>query len=188
MDDRPIRARRRPRAAKPPPEATIFITPPPTATPEQEATPTPKPTRTPRPAKTPKPTPPPTPKPPKTPKPPTPPPPTPALPAGWPPAAIDSKAAKNHHGEHGIVCGKVVAANWAQNVPGHPTFLNIDKPHPNQRFNVVIWGEQRRAFPLGGKPEITMIGRTVCTSGLIEGFRTFTQIQNVDIGEVEILP
>ncbi len=71
---------------------------------------------------------------------------------------------------------------------GRPTFLNIDHAYPNQTFNVVIWGEQRRSFPLAGKPEVVMIGKQVCTKGLIEGYSNYTQIQDVGIDEVDILP
>ena len=79
-------------------------------------------------------------------------------------------------------------AQYLPQAPGRPTFLNIDKPYPNQRFNVVIWGEQRRDFPLAGKPEVVMIGKEICTKGLIEGYKDYTQIQDVGIDEVDILP
>ncbi|MCY7418065.1 MAG: hypothetical protein LH650_06135 [Chloroflexi bacterium] len=198
-----------PTATTPP---TTFVTPgpdetspPEEATPEPEATPIP----TPKPAKTPKPTAKPTPKPAKTPKPtpkptkkPTPEPtsaptaaPEPTATAtaapdstSWRAGAVDAAAAADHQGESGIVCGTVVAATYVETAPGRPTFLNIDHAYPNQTFNVVICGEQRRSFPLAGKPEVVMIGKQVCTKGLIEGYSNYTQIQDVGIDEVDILP
>jgi hypothetical protein len=190
-------------------DATPFgATPPPTrgpaATPEDdEVTPepeaTPRPTRRPRPTEeaTPKPTPRPTPKPTKKPKPtpaptdePTAPPapmPTPP-PEGWPEGAHTSKQAKEHVGETGTVCGTVVAAQYLPDRPGRPTFLNIDKPYPDQRFNVVIWGEQRREFPLDGKPEVVMLGKEICVSGEISAYVDWTQIAYADKDGTDVLP
>jgi hypothetical protein len=193
------------------PTPTTHVTPGPDETlPPEDATPEPEPTPlpTPRPAKTPKPTPRPTKTPKPTPRPtrrPTPEPTTPPTSkpqptattatattapdaTAWPTGAVDTQDAASHQGESGIVCGTVVAAQYVEHAPGRPTFLNIDKPYPNQRFNVVIWGEQRRGFPLAGKPEVVMIGKEVCTKGLIEGYRNYTQIQDVGIDAVDILP
>ena len=163
-----------PKPAKTPkPTAKAAKTPKPTAKPTKTPKPTAKPTKTPKPTA----------KPTKTPAPTAT-----AEQASWPNGAVDSEDAGDHQGESGIVCGTVVAAQYLPQAPGRPTFLNIDEPYPNQRFNVVIWGEQRRDFPLSGKPEVVMIGREICTKGLIEGYKTYTQIQDVGIDEVDILP
>jgi hypothetical protein len=157
-----------PRPAKTPkPTAKAAKTPRPTAKPTKKPKPTEKPTA--KPTKTPKAT-------------------ATAEATSWPSGAVDSEGAADHEGESGIVCGTVVAAQYLPQAPGRPTFLNIDEPYPNQRFNVVIWGEQRRGFPLAGKPEVVMIGRQICTKGLIEGYKGYTQIQDVGIDEVDILP
>jgi len=190
-----------PEAATPEPEATPIPTPKPAKTPKPTAKPTPKPAKTPKPTAkpTPKPTAKPTPKPTKKPTPeptsaptdapdPTAAPTTAPDATAWPAGAVDADAAADHQGESGIVCGTVVAAQYVETAPGRPTFLNIDHAYPNQTFNVVIWGEQRRGFPLAGKPEVVMIGKQVCTTGLIEGYSNYTQIQDVGIDEVDILP
>ena len=116
-------------------DATPIPTPKPAKTPKPtaKAAKTPKPTA--KPTKTPKPTAKPTAKPTKTPTPTA----TAEL-ASWPTGAVDSEDAADHKGESGIVCGTVVAAQYLPQAPGRPTFLNIDEPYPNQRFNVVIWG------------------------------------------------
>jgi outer membrane biosynthesis protein TonB len=186
-------------------DATPFgATPPPTrepaATPEDEEI-TPEPEATPRPTRRPRATeeatPKPTPKPTKKPKPtptdasdptdePTEPP-TPA-PTSWPEGAHTTKQAKDHVGETGTVCGIVVAAQYLPDRPGRPTFLNIDKPYPNQRFNVVIWGEQRRAFPLDAKPEVAMLGKEICVTGEISAYVDWTQIAYADKDGTDVLP
>lgn len=188
-----------PRSEPTPFGATPGPTRGPDATPGDEITPepaaTPRPTRRPRPTDeaTPEPTPKPTPKPTKKPTPtpestpePTPPP-TPGL-SGWPDGAHTSKQAKNHVGETGTVCGIVVAAQYQPDRPGRPTFLNIDKPYPNQRFNVVIWGEQRREFPLDAKPEVALLGKEICVTGEISAYVDWTQIAYADKDGTDVLP
>jgi hypothetical protein len=91
-------------------------------------------------------------------------------------------------GETGTVCGTVVAAQYRPDAPGRPTFLNIDQPYPNQTFNVVIWGEQRRQFPLDRKPEVHMLGKVVCTSGAISAYVDWTQIAYARRNGTKIVP
>jgi len=38
------------------------------------------------------------------------------------------------------VCGTVASAHFAARSKGQPTFINLDKPYPNQIFTVLIWG------------------------------------------------
>lgn len=186
-------------------DSTPFgATPPPTrgpaATPEDEEI-TPEPEATPRPTRRPRPTeeatPKPTPKPTKKPKPtptdgstPTDEPTEPPTPdaTSWPEGAHSTKQAKDHVGETGTVCGTVVAAQYLPDRPGRPTFLNIDKPYPNQRFNVVIWGEQRRQFPLDAKPEVALLGKEICVTGDISAYVDWTQIAYADKDGTDVLP
>ena len=185
-------------APTPRPGETIFgPTPPPTrvpATPEPDETATPEPEVTPRPTRrprataTPEPSSAPTPKPTKKPTPaPSAAPSTPE-PSGWPDGAHSSKQAKKHVGETGTVCGTVVAAQYLPDRPGRPTFLNIDKPYPDQRFNVVIWGEQRREFPLDAKPEVALLGKQICTTGEISAYVDWTQIAYADEDTTDVIP
>jgi len=105
----------------------------------------------------------------------------------WPAGALEAAAAENHVGETGTVCGKVVASNWLFSEPGHPTWLNINKAYPNLRFNVVIWGEQRRAWPLSGKPDVVYLDRVICVSGVISSYKTWTQIQDVEMSNIQVI-
>lgn len=101
---------------------------------------------------------------------------------------IPATEARDHVGEQAIVCGTVVATEWVFLENGHPTFLNFVAPYPSQPFNVVIWGEQRRAWPLSGKPDVVFRGRNVCVTGLIEAYRGWAQIQNVSMDDIELQP
>src|SRR5205809_7721655 len=64
--------------------------------------------------------------------------------------SISAAEAKDHVGENATVCGEVVSTHYAARTRGGPTFLNIDKPYPNQIFTVVIWGSAR---PKSGNSE-----------------------------------
>jgi hypothetical protein len=59
---------------------------------------------------------------------------------------LSAAEAKNHIGEKGTGCGKVVSTRYANRSKGQPTFLNLDKPYPNQIFTIVIWGSDREKF------------------------------------------
>jgi hypothetical protein len=76
--------------------------------------------------------------------------------------------AKGHIGEQATVCGKVASARYAAATRGKPTFLNLDKPYPNQVFTVVIWGENREKFVT---PEEKYRDKQVCVSGKITEYR-----------------
>jgi hypothetical protein len=54
--------------------------------------------------------------------------------------------AKEHYGVTATVCGEVVSTRYATSTKGQPTFLNLDKPYPNQVFTIVIWGNNRSKF------------------------------------------
>jgi hypothetical protein len=57
---------------------------------------------------------------------------------------LSANAAKNHVGETATVCGSVVSTRYAASTKGQPTFLNLDKPYPNQVFTVLIWGSRSK--------------------------------------------
>jgi hypothetical protein len=56
---------------------------------------------------------------------------------------LTASEAKDHVGETATVCGIVASARYATSTKGQPTFLNLDKPYPNQVFTVLIWGGRR---------------------------------------------
>jgi len=87
-----------------------------------------------------------------------------AQPPPGPPSRLRAEEAVDHAGETATVCGRVAGASFARSVRGQPTFLNLDRPHPDQPFSVVIWGDDRPAF---GEPERSFAGRRICATGLI---------------------
>jgi DNA/RNA endonuclease YhcR with UshA esterase domain len=97
------------------------------------------------------------------------------------PAAAQKKLtaaeAKDHVGETATVCGSVVSTRYAASTKGQPTFLNLDKPYPNQVFTVLIWGENRSKF---GTPESEYKGKRICIAGKITEYRGAPEIVATD--------
>jgi len=62
---------------------------------------------------------------------------------------------------------------WSGSTLLRLTFLNLDKPYPNQIFTVVIWGSDRSKF---GTPEVDYKGKRICVTGKITEFRNVPQI------------
>lgn len=89
------------------------------------------------------------------------------------PISLSAAEAKDHIGETATVCGTVASARYLAASRGSPTFLNLDKPHPNQEFTVAIWGQNRAHF---GEPEKDFKGKEICVTGTIETSRGKPQI------------
>lgn len=94
---------------------------------------------------------------------------------------LTTAQAKDHIGEEATVCGYVVSARYAASSRGRPTFLNLDRPHPNQVFTVVIWGKNRAQF---GKPEKDYLKKKICVTGKIETYRGKPQIEVKEFGQM----
>ncbi len=106
----------------------------------------------------------------------------------WPSGALTTKQAKDHIGENATVCGTVQATNWVFAEPGHPTWLNMDSAYPSVKFNAVIWGEQRRAWPLSGKPEVVYLGKEICVTGMIQQYLNhYAQIQDLSKDTITVV-
>jgi hypothetical protein len=88
-------------------------------------------------------------------------------------AKLSPNQAKDHIGEVQTVCGKVVSTRFASNSKGQPTFLNLDKPYPNEVFTILIWGENRSKFET---PETKYNGTNVCVSGRISVYHGTPEI------------
>lgn len=84
------------------------------------------------------------------------------------------REAAAHVGERAVVCGRVVDASYAIGVGGEPTFLNFDRPYPDQPFTAVIWGRDRRKFE---RPELTYRNVRICVAGRIREHRGTPQIE-----------
>ena len=96
---------------------------------------------------------------------------------------LTAAQAKEHIGEEAIVCGLVASTRYADTSRGQPTFLNLDKPYPDQLFTIIIWGRNRAKF---GRPEVDLKGKRVCAEGLIESYRGTPQIEAKEPGQITV--
>ncbi len=72
-------------------------------------------------------------------------------------------------GQQKTVCGTVASAHYAPRSKGQPTFLNLNKPYPDQVFTVLIWGSDRGKFEKS--PETLYYGKAVCVTGRIQSYQ-----------------
>jgi hypothetical protein len=78
---------------------------------------------------------------------------------------LSTADAAQHVGQHATVCGDIAGEHTAATSHGTPTFINLDKPYPNQVFTILIWGDNRASvgnFPTSGR---------VCATGTITDYR-----------------
>ena len=78
---------------------------------------------------------------------------------------ISASDAAKHVGERVTVCGNIASEYTAYRSRGTPTFINLDKPYPNQLFTVLVWGSDRGrvgALPHSGR---------ICSTGTITEYR-----------------
>src|SRR5437763_14849013 len=87
---------------------------------------------------------------------------------------ISASEAAKYRGKKAAVCGQVASATYAARSRGRPTFLNLDRPYPNQIFTVLIWGDNRGKFPT--PPEKAYSGKKICVTGTISSYRGQPQI------------
>jgi hypothetical protein len=96
---------------------------------------------------------------------------------------LSASEAKEHFGESATVCGNVVSARYAASSKGQPTFLNFDKPYPNQIFTVVIWGSNRSKFKT---PEEDYKDKKICVTGKITAYDGLPEIIADDPKQIRI--
>jgi micrococcal nuclease len=82
---------------------------------------------------------------------------------------ITPKDAAKFIGQQKTVCGTVASAHFATRSKGQPTFINLDKPYPNQVFTVLIWGSDRSKFEK--PPETLYAGKEICVTGMIQSYQ-----------------
>jgi micrococcal nuclease len=82
------------------------------------------------------------------------------------------------------VCGNVASAHFAAKTKRQPTFINLDKPYPNQVFTVLIWGSDREKFE---KPAETLYsGKEICVTGMIQSYQGRPEIVVKEPGQVKV--
>ncbi|SRR6266496_4161448 len=96
---------------------------------------------------------------------------------------ISAAEAKNHVGEKATVCGEVASTHYAARSRGNPTFINLDKPYPNQIFTVLIWGSDRPKF---GDPEEAYRSKRICVTGKISDYKGVPEIVADEPSEIKV--
>ncbi len=104
---------------------------------------------------------------------------------GYAQTSISAAEAKNHVGERGTVCGEVVSTHYAERSRGNPTFINLDKPYPDQIFTVLIWGSDRPKF---GDPETTYRNKHICVTGKVSNYKGVPEIIASEPSQIKIQP
>jgi len=104
--------------------------------------------------------------------------------AGGDPPTIPAAEASGYVGETARVCGHVASAAYFGSVRGGPTFLNLDRPYPDQTFTIVIWSSSRGRFE--SPPERLYDGKSICVTGLIETYKGKPQIEVTSPEQVEV--
>ena len=97
--------------------------------------------------------------------------------------SISAAEAKNHVGERATVCGEVASTHYAASSRGNPTFINLDKPYPNQIFAVLIWGTNRPKF---GDPEEAYRGKHICVTGKISDYKGAPEIIAYEPSQIKV--
>ncbi|HOJ41140.1 MAG TPA: OB-fold nucleic acid binding domain-containing protein [bacterium] len=82
------------------------------------------------------------------------------------------------------VRGLVVSTKYAAGSKGKPTFLNLEKPYPEQIFTVVIWGQDRPKFEK--PPEQLYRGKVIRVTGVIKVYQNVPEIEVSSPQQIEI--
>ena len=97
--------------------------------------------------------------------------------------SISAAEAKNHVGERATVCGEVASMRYAARSRGNPTFINLDKPYPNQIFTVLIWGSDRPKF---GDPEEAYRSKHICVTGKMSDYKGVPEIVAYEPSQINV--
>lgn len=108
------------------------------------------------------------------------------IPEGDGSSAVPWRDAGDHEGEFVTVEGPVAGTLYAETSNGEPTFLNVGRDYPNpDRFTVVIWGEDRGAFPK--PPEAMYEDVTIRVTGIVDSYEGVPQIEVSSPSDIEIV-
>jgi DNA/RNA endonuclease YhcR with UshA esterase domain len=87
---------------------------------------------------------------------------------------ITPEDASKYVGKQATVCGKVASTHYSTRSRRQPTFININRPYPNQIFTALIWGADRIKFQ--NAPENYYRNKNICVSGLVEQYKGTPEI------------
>ena len=94
---------------------------------------------------------------------------------------LSTSEASSYMGEQATVCGVVYGGYYAKSSKGQPTFINLDGAYPNQKFTIVIWGDNRYKFK---SPERRYNNKKICATGIIESYRGIPQVVVSDKSQI----
>ena len=97
---------------------------------------------------------------------------------------IKPEEAANYVNKNVTVCGKVASAYYASELEEKPTFLNLDKPYPDQIFTIFILPDVRSQFE--NKPEVFYLNKEVCVTGKITLYNSKPQIVLEKKGDLKL--
>ncbi|MFZ0929140.1 MAG: hypothetical protein WAN11_11100 [Syntrophobacteraceae bacterium] len=97
---------------------------------------------------------------------------------------ISSQDAAKFIGQQKTVCGTVGSTHFAPKREGQPTFIDFEKPYPNQVFTALIWGSDRGKFKT--PPEMLYSGKEICVTGMIESYEDRTAIIVKDPSQLKV--
>jgi micrococcal nuclease len=97
---------------------------------------------------------------------------------------ITPEDAAKYIGVSKSVCGTVASTHFAAKVKGQPTFINLDKPYPNQIFTLLIWGSDRNKFEK--PPEAMYSGKEICVTGMIQSYQGKAEILVKGPGQIKV--
>jgi hypothetical protein len=101
-------------------------------------------------------------------------------------SALSWRDAAAHEGTDCTIEGPVVGTFYADSSNGQPTFLNVGRDYPHSgRFTVVIWGEDRGAFP--EPPEDMYAGATIRVTGSIASYEGIPQMMVRSPSDIEVV-
>lgn len=103
-----------------------------------------------------------------------------------PSGAIPWREAAQHVGETVTICGPVADTEYANSSDGQPAFIDLGVAYPDQnRVTVVVWGEDRSAFP--EPPEMMYLGKTLCVTGEVYVHEGVCNIKATTPAQVKIV-
>jgi hypothetical protein len=83
---------------------------------------------------------------------------------------LTATQASIHVGENATVCGTISDRHVATHSQGMPTFIDLEKPYPNQPFTILVWARDKAkvgSLPMAGQ---------FCVTGQIGKYRGGAQI------------
>ncbi len=102
------------------------------------------------------------------------------LPVPIPPKCVQSNEAKSQIGRTTCISGKVANVTYINRIKGKPTFINFDKPYPNQSLTIVIWGADRSKF--GDLKALE--GKEIEVKGQVEKYSATPQIIVTELDQI----